>query len=260
MNLEFPMLDNGLAIQLPIELRISKHIVHNQFRDGSVLTNSESSGTKYSWAWTHSNLSDTEMARFVNFWEQTGRGARAIRFYDPLGNLLRHSEELASAEWQRVGLIDVTEMDPLDGTRQYLLTNSGDTDAEIAQAVNVDSLVSLVLSVKATWAGAANIVLASTAEGSNIERGYSIDGSRICEMPIRSGLQGSIRRIAIRVPAHTQVIVSEAQLEVGLKRGDYLISNEGGIFEDAWIDPNQFRLWSTAPGSHSISMKVLSFR
>jgi hypothetical protein len=260
MSLEFPTLDNGLVAQLPIELRISKNIIHNQFRDRSVLANSTSARTKYSWSWTYSNISDAEMSRILYFWEQTGRGAKAIRFYDPLGNLLRHSEELATENWQRVGPIDVTELDPVDGIRQYLLTNSGDTDAEIAQTVNVESLVSLVLSVRAKWAGAVNVVLASTAEGSEVNQNYSIDGSRVCELAIQSGIQGSIRRVSIRVPAHTQVIISEPQLEIGLRRGDYLMSNEGGIFESAWIDPNQFRLWSTAPGSHSIFMNVLSFR
>jgi hypothetical protein len=260
MSIEFPILDSGLIAQIPMDLQISKEIIHNRFRDGAILTNSTSSRTKYSWAWTYSNLSPSEMTRVVEFWEETGRGAKAFRFYDPLGNLLKQSEDLVSPYWLKVGQIDVVEIDPLEGHRQYLLTNSGDLPAELHQSVQVDAAASLVLSLKARWDGSSSVALACEAGTSLVSGDFLVDTYKMCELSIKSGTQSSIRKISIRVPGHTQIIVSEPQLEVGLKRGSYLTSTEGGVFDAAWIDPNSFRLWSTAPGCYSIYINVISFR
>lgn len=260
MNIEFPILNSGLIAQLPINLRISKAIIHNLFRDGGVVTNSASSLTKYAWDWTYNHLNPDEMNKIVEFWEQTDRGAKPIRFYDPIGNLFRHSEELASSAWQRAGQIEVVEIEPIEGHRQYLLTNSGDLPAELHQIVNIQSAAALVLSLKARWEGTTSVVLMSEAVNAIASRSFIVDGYQQCELAIPGGFQAAARKISFQVPGHTQVVVSEAQLEIGVKRGDYLMSIEGGIFDEAWMDPSSFRLWSTAPGCHSINMNVVSFR
>ncbi len=254
--MEFPQLDSGLIVQVPVSLRIQKRMDVNRFRDGSVIKNTNSSQSQYTWNCKYVNLSDHELLRFEEFWHSTGRGAATFTFVDPLGNMLRDTENVLASSWTKSGTTEITEAASTGQYKEYLLTNSGTIASVVSQVIDVSPQFSVLFSCLAKWVSTTAISLVSSDDSGSIRKSFTISGESYCGLKIAGGLQSAVRTFGIEVPPQSQVIVSELQVEIALGRGTYVPSAAGGVFHKAWIEPYDFTIKTEAPGAHSINLIV----
>lgn len=254
--MEFPILDNGLLAHLPISSKIVRLVQKNRFRDGTVLPNSGSIRTRYTWEWTYQNLNADETQRLLEFWSSSSRGAASFEFVDPMANLLSATETLTLAPWRQTGQLSITPLGTENGISEVLLTNASPIAAKLGQTVEVNPDLSLLLSVRARWEGQASLGLKSVSQRGVLSTIFSISGAKTCEIQIPPQSQDRVKEIEFEVPGNTQVILSRPQLEVGLTSSAYLPSIRGAVFNKAWIEPDEFRISTAAPGYQSIRIIV----
>lgn len=254
--MEFPVLDNGLLAHLPISSKIVRLVQKNRFRDGSTLPNSGSMRTRYTWEWTYQNLNEDETQRVFDFWRSSSRGAACFEFVDPMANLLSATETLELAPWRQSGQLNITPLGTENGIAEVLVTNATPIAATISQTVEVNPALALLLSVRARWETQASLGLKSVSQRGVLSSSFSISGVKVCELQIPPQSHDRVKEIEFEVPGNTQVILSRPQLEVGLTSSAYLPSIRGAVFNTAWIEPDEFRISTVAPGYQSIRIMV----
>ena len=259
--IQFPALDNGILAQLPVELSIENLTRATRFPDGSLLFAANEARTRYTWLLRYQNLNPQEWQRVLDFIAATQRGSASFTFYDPIGNLLAHSVNLEDSIWLAPpGLI----VDPIVDANQsnaFILTNPTAQSLALSQSVSVAGPFTTCFSIRAKWAGGANFSLGLTdgiqsASASRTAGAWTSHYVRLSS----SGTPES-RMASISVPPATQIIVASPQLEIAASPGAPLqTGSQSGIFSNSWLAQKSFDTQSLAPGAHSITLRIESFR
>ncbi len=257
----FPVLDSGMIAHLPVRLEISKLTRATRFPDGSLLAAISEARLRYQWTLSYENLSQAEWQRLQDFIAANRRGSDAFVFPDPAGNLLAQSANLQGSTWIAPPGLTVDTIEDAERDNSFILTNPNTAPLELTQTVNLEGGFHTCFSIYAKWAGGTNfgMRLSDAANQTSKTRHASMWERNFVNLP--SGEEALTRTVAIVVPPTTQIIVSAPQLEIAASPGAYLKTGDAGcIFTEAWLSQRAFESQSKAPGAHSMTLRIESFR
>jgi hypothetical protein len=259
--LTFPALDNGMIAQLPVKLRIDRITRTTTFPDGTRLASPIDARLFYSWTLRFDNLSDDELNRVRDFIFSTQNGADSFIFPDPTGNLLADSANLESGIWLAPPGLTVDPFSDPSQPDAFILTNSTPAPLALTQTVSLSGPFATCFSVRARWDGGFPFSLGLT-DGAASRTQPAVAGAWARHsVALFSMGAPETRTVSIIVPATTQIIVAEPQLEIAAAPGGYLKTGvEGSIFSPAWLAQSSFDESTNAPGAHSITLRIESFR
>jgi hypothetical protein len=145
--------------------------VVNEAADGSRVKLNDACAGELEWALELKGLADSEWDAIEDLFEAVEGRLGKFTFLDPFGNLLRWSEDLNAAAWQKtagVSIVNGSE-DPLGGFGACLVTNGGAGQGRISQSLGAPGWYGYCLSVYARSAAAGAVALfvstASAAAG-----------------------------------------------------------------------------------------------
>jgi hypothetical protein len=253
----FPVLDTGLVAQAPVQLSIQRRIPRAVFPDGSQVLSTVDCWRQYRWRLNYSHLSEAEQERFALFFQATARGAKEFVFPDPLGNLLRHSEDLSGAAWSRTPGLEIGPIEFIAGRTCWILTNSTSIVQRIEQLVAMPSDFALCFSVWAAWTSPQTFTLlagASAAEKIETFEAFAPGRFSIAERP--AGSAGAIR-VGVEVPPSSQLIISSPQLEIGIKPHGYVATGaQSGVFTAARLSEQSILGFATSAVRRGLKIEV----
>ncbi len=259
--IQFPALDNGMLAHLPVELSIEKMTRATRFPDGSLLFAASETRTRYNWLLRFENLNAQEWQRLSDFISASRRGATSFTFYDPIGNLLSHSNNLEDSIWLASPGLTVDPILDADQSNAFILTNATAQPLSLSQSVSIAGPFTTCFSVWAKWVGGANFSLAltDTAQSSSVSRRSAAWARH--HVRLSSSGNPETRMASIVVPPTTQIIVAAPQLEIAAHPGAPLETGaQSGVFPKSWLAQKSFDTRSAAPGAHSITLRIESLR
>lgn len=257
----FPSLDSGMIAQLPLRLEILNRTRSTRFPDGTLMAANAEAILRYAWTLRYENLSDAEWQRFQDFIAATQRGAKSFAFADPTGNLLAQSTDLEGPAWVAPAGLEVDPIADTGKPNSFILTNSMPVPLALTQSVPLVGGFQTCFSVYAKWEGnmrfalrlSDNTAMAASAEDAGDWSRHSVT--------LSSPVESTSREVAIVVPPTTQLIIAAPQLEIAAQPGAYLETGlRGCVYPAAWLKQQSFDTRSAAPGAHSMTLRIESFR
>jgi hypothetical protein len=257
-QLVFPALSNGLLAQLPIRVLERFAGPEVEFPDGSLQTAGSGMQMVRRWELSYSYLTTEEREAFEIFLDRAARKGERFRFFDPLGNLLQQSRDLASPVWVRTGEIAVSGYEDTELGPAFVVTNSGPGWGTLQQTLGFGYGFQACFSVRAKWDSAVPLGLRITEGTGMAEKEFLVGEAGRFFVEKRLGAVPSCTA-EIRVPPNTQVILAQPQMEVG--RTPTSLAGTGqrsGIHPSACLVQPEYRWNSPAPGGHQITLIVES--
>lgn len=255
--LPFPALDSGAIAQAPVQLSIQRRIPRTVFPDGSQVIANLDNRRQYLWKLQYNHLSMAEQERFTAFLEAIQRGAVEFLFPDPLGNLLRNSEDLSGPAWTKSPGLEVGPIEYIPGRTSWILTNSTAIVQQLEQVVGLPSNYSLCFSIWATWTSEQSFALRVGAAGSERRASLVADAPKQFAVSERPAANSSTIRVAVEVPPNSQLIVSSPQLEIGLKPQGYVSTGEQcGVFTSARLQVQPILHYATSAMRRGLKIEV----
>lgn len=253
----FPALDTGLIAQAPVQLSIQRNISRAVFPDGSQLISTLDNWRQYRWQLHYSHLSRSEQDRFNEFLHAIERGVNEFVFPDPLGNLLRNSEDLDGAAWAKSPGLEIGPIEFIAGKTCWILTNSTPVVQRIEQLVNLPRNYVSCFSLWAAWTGPQTFVLQVGTPGAEKSEMFEVSTPKrvwILEQPSN---MASVTRIAIEIMPGSQLIVSSPQLEIGFKPQGYVATtDQSGIFTAARLVKQPIVGFATSAARRGLKIEV----
>jgi hypothetical protein len=135
--LYFPQLATGSAAQYPVRKQVRGRTVESRLADGRTVKWLDTGFIETRWHLTLRQLSLEEKAALGEFFRTVEGSLRSFTFADPTANLLKWSERMTEAVWERDPLLQVTEgaADPRGGEGAVMLTNIGAAPQKIVQVL-----------------------------------------------------------------------------------------------------------------------------
>jgi hypothetical protein len=167
-----PQLLTGAVSQYPGSKRLARRTVVNEATDGRTVKLGDAVAGELEWALELKGLADSEWDAVEELFETVEGRLRTFTFLDPFGNLLRWSEDLSAAVWQKTAGVSVAggNEDPLGGFGAWLATNSGAGQGRVSQALAAPGWYGYCLSVYARSAGPGEVVLFASTPSATAER------------------------------------------------------------------------------------------
>lgn len=211
------------------------------------------------WELSYTNLSTTDAAAIQAHFNACVGSLHAFTFIDPTENMLLSSSDLTAAVWQNSSLIEITSgaSDPDGGSNAFIVTNTGQGNQEISQALTVPANYQYCFSLYASSAQNSTITL--------IRRGSSTEQDTVPVGPNWSRVVSSGRlddpgtsfTVAISLAAGQQLQLYGVQLEAQLAPSRYRPTTQaGGVFSNAHWAVDQLTLVADAPSLFSTSFSI----
>ncbi len=260
-QIQFPALDSGMLAHLPVELSIEKMTRATRFPDGSLLFAANEARTRYIWVLRYENLNPQEWQRMLNFIAATQRGAASFTFYDPVGNLLAHSGNLEDSIWLAPPGLTVAPILDTNQSNAFILTNPTAQPLALSQSVSLVGPYTTCFSIRTKWVGGANFSLGLSDAVQSVSVSRTAGAWARHHVRLSSPGTPETRMASIIVPPTTQIIVAAPQLEIAANPGAPLeTGSQSGVFPNSWLIQKSFDTQSVAPGAHSITLRIESFR
>jgi hypothetical protein len=258
-NLYFPQLASGAIAQYPVrKLRLARTI-KNVLPDGSMILYPDAGAGRLLWDLSYTNLSTADAAALQAHFNACVGSLHAFTFIDPTENMLLSSSDLRAAAWHNSSLIEVTPGagDPDGGSAAFIVTNTGQGNQEISQALPVPANYQYCFSVYASSAQSSAITL--------IRRGSSEQSTTVVVGPSWSRVVSSGRlddprtnfTVAISLGAGQQLQLYGVQLEAQIAPSRYRPTTQaGGVFSNAHWAIDQLTVIADAPNLFSTSFSI----
>ena len=258
----FPQLATGSVGQFPIKKRRILRTVVSASPSGAEVKWRDAQAARVEWEFTFKGMSDTERQTLEDFFEQMQGRLGSFVFLDPTSNLLKWSEALDAAAWQRDSFVSVTAGlgDPSGTTRASQLSNGGQAPARIQQTIEAPGKYQYAFSAYLRNAGASTITLfasAGAAESSACcEAGP--DWRRFCLKAEPGGAEETVR-FGLEVPVGGAVEVFGLQVEAQPSASVYQRStSRGGVYANSRFAEDVLEISATGPGEHSGTVRIFS--
>lgn len=172
----FPQLLTGAVSQFPGSKRVARRTVVNEAADGSRVKLGDAARSELEWTLELKGLADSEWDAIEALFEAVEGRLGSFAFLDPFDNLLRWSEELTAAAWQKT--VDMTAVsgseDPLGGVGAWLVTNSGAGQGKLSQTLAVPGWYGYCVSAYARSAGPCPVMLFASTQTAAVEREHGV--------------------------------------------------------------------------------------
>ncbi len=258
-TLTFPALAGGTLAQYPVRYEANFVGPANRFSDGTLIVSPQESRLVSRWTLPFHALTNAERDRFEEFLSEAEGAGKPFRFFDPLGNLLRHSNDLANAIWSVDGPLDVAPFVDPDLGSCFVLTNNSSEWRSITQTIGFGAGFSGCLSVETKWDLAVPIRLRIVDADGETQRQFTVSQPRRISIVRQTTATIETTALGISIPGNSQVLVCRPQFEVGRSPLAHLPTNErGGVIENAWLAQRDYQWKSPAPNAHDITLIVES--
>jgi hypothetical protein len=235
--------------QYPVRRRRLARTVVNESADGRRLKVADAAACGTEWRLRFSELTDGEAALLQTFFEESEGRLGAFTFLDPVDNLLRWSEGLDQAVWEKGPLVGIHSNDG----RIWQVSNTGAASQAITQLVEAPAEYCYCLSVWVRGSGTVTLVrgderAARQVGGSWRRVTFSAEGQSQGDgvhFGLELGPGGALELFGMQV---------EAQLGASAYKRTL---SRGGVYEGVRFDQDELVMTSPGPGRHECEIKVL---
>lgn len=258
--LYFPQLTTGAASQFPCTKRVAQRTAINDEADGGTVKLFDPGACRVEWNLGFRGLAIEEWAAIDELFGAVEGRLGTFGFLDPFGNLLKWSDDLSAAAWQKDGAIVLSggSADALGGTRATLITNSSGTEQNIRQTVAAPGWFQYCMSVYVRSDVPAAIRLfasAGTETGSQVFPALNV--WRRVEFPILLTSREESVTFGAAIEGGTAVELFGFQAEAQPGASKYKrTSTHGGMFPNASFLEDELRMTSNASGEFSCTVRI----
>ena len=253
----YPQTANGCLVQLPLRRRNVWRAITNRFENGERISTPDSAASRIEWTLAYRDLSNAEASAIRDFYRSARGAFGTFAFVDPGANLLGHSDDPASSEWQS-GLLQVTPgvAGPDAAPSGFRLTNTAGAAQRLSQTVALPGQYTACFSVWVRSAGGpVTVTLRRGTAATEVAapprwRRYYLTGI----MPGEDAAPFSIE-----LAAGHSVEVSGAQVEAGPYPSVYKSTgNAAGIYEHTSFASNELAMTATGVGLSACDFTLIS--
>jgi hypothetical protein len=260
-TLVFPASDSGFLAQFPVRYESVRRGPQNLFRSGAKMFSPAESRLRSRWTMNFAYLSNGERDRMEEFLSAAEGEGRPFLFFDPLGNLLQHSEDLANPVWSRSGAVDVAQFTDPDLGDAFVVTNTSPGWGALEQTLSFGFGYLGCFSVQTKWDSAVPLRLRIADANGLSDSELSAHEPRRSYVKRKSAASAESTTVSIGIAPNTQVILARPQLEIAAQPGAYLPTGQrSGVVEHAWLRQDSYQWTSPAPHAHRIQLTVESNR
>jgi hypothetical protein len=216
-------------------------------------------GAKTVWDLAYSGLTDAEMSALEDLFAACEGRLRPFVFVDPLGNLLRWTEDWSKTVWQ-TGMLVATEVnDPNGGVGACQLTNGAHTGQSISQSVDSPAHYRYTFSVWARSTSTAAVRLALACGGHMITADQRVSGEweLISVSGEIGGAEGQIS-CSVEVPGGGAIDVFGPQLDAQSGASGYRMNADRSGLYTVRFDQDEMERLSHGPDNHSTRIRILT--
>jgi hypothetical protein len=260
--LYFPQLSNGVTAQYPITRMVSRRTIANELANGGCLKLDDPAASGIVWRLEYSGLSDAEREAIEKLFRDVEGRLGTFTFLDPCDNLLRWSEDLSKAVWQKGGAIGIaTEAaDPFGSQRGGRITNTGQSWAGVRQAVDCPAGYRYCFSawLRATGAGGARLTLNDGTGEIGTERQIGPEWRRYaCSGDVTGG--GDQLTCGIEIGSGAVVEVFGCQLDAQPNPSAYRMTRElSGVYRRTRFDMDAVSFVAHGVDDHAVELRLYS--
>lgn len=246
--------------QYPIRKTRLARTIKNILPDGSMVLYADPDAARMVWQLSYTDLSLIDLQAIQAHFNACVGPFHAFTFVDPTENMLVASADMAAAAWQSSSLIAIAPgiSDPEGGIAAFLITNTGQSDQEIGQTLNVPANFQYCFSAYVRSAESSTLNL--------IRRGISVEESTSFTTGsswIRIASSGRLNdagtnfSVALSVPPGQEIEVYGVQLEAQLAPSRYRSTlQSGGVYPNAHWAVDELAVTAEAPNLFSTSFTI----
>lgn len=259
-NLFYPQLTSGALAHYPIQKIRSARTIKNVLPDGSMILFSDPDGAQLVWELSYTELSDQDVQALQRHFAACVGPYHAFTFIDPTDNMLVSSSDMAAAPWLAGSLIQMTTgaTDPAGGTGAFALTNTGPTNQEITQSLQVPSGYQYCFSIYAMSTAISAITM--IRQGSAIPQQTSVSiGPTWTRVAVSGKLNdpGVGLTVGINLEPGQQVQLYGPQVEAQIVASRYRpTAQTGGVYANAHWGIDQLAITAEAPNLSSTAFSI----
>lgn len=259
-NLFYPQLTSGALAQFPIrKIRLAR-TVKNILPDGSMILYSDPNGAQLLWQLSYTELSDIDVQALQAHFTACLGPFHAFTFIDPTDNMLISSSDMTALPWQIAGLIHVSTgaPDPTGGTGAFTVSNTGQANQVITQALQVPSGYQYCFSIYAASTNPSAITMIRQGSVAQDQTSVSIgpNWTRVVSSGTLSD-PGIGFTIGISLAPGQQVQLYGPQLEGQIVPSRYRpTAQAGGVYANAHWGIDQLAFTADAPNLSSTAFSI----
>jgi hypothetical protein len=241
----YPQLATGAAACYPLTRTVARRTVVNRAPDGSAVKIADADAAEIRWDLRYEGLSDAERSTLESFFATCEGRLRSFTFFDPAGNMLKHSESLSENSW---------DLDPLIRPEGLRLTNGGQVWQGIAQTIAGPERLTWCFSAEVRGSGQVRVKVGTLeslydagAEWCTVWCGGVGDGEAeevVCRMDLSAGATVEVARLSVQaqpMPGHYRRTTSRC-----------------GIYPSTRFEDDRLVFTADGPSNHSTTVRLRS--
>lgn len=250
----FPQLETGAVGQYPLVRVRRGRTIDNRMPGGTSVRFADTAAQTTEWRLVFDELTDGEAETLRQFFEAVEGRLNTFTFLDPAGNLLRWSEKLDEAVWEKGPLVTVSGGigDPFGGTRAWRI--GGPEGGAITQTLAAPGWFYYCLSLYAR---------SEQETGITLVRGSQRSAQRVTRhwgrVTFPSCGTGSEEGVRFGLELHggaVEVFGPQVEPQAGAS-GYKKTGSRGGVFQNARFGQDVLQLTAAGPGRHHSKMSVI---
>lgn len=259
--MKYPQLSSGALAQYQVR-RYRRTGVSRLETASGLVAGAPSEAQWLEWRFAYRGLTGAEARALGDLFEACRGRLESFHFLDPMANLLRGSEDLAGADWERDSGVVLTAgaVDAEVRGRVYALSNGGGAVAGIRQSLPVDRGYAYALSCFARAAAGAAVTLSAGGAGPAVAMAEVVGAAwRRLWLPVRLEEAGLGLVCEVRVGSGVSVELCGVQLEAQPTPGGYKHSATGGaLFNSARFGMDELAVVAEEQDSFRADVTVYS--
>ena len=259
-TLLFPQLATGSVAQFPARKHVMQRTAVNSSPGGSIVKMADPEAGGCFWNLSYTGLTDAEIAAFETLFGECEGRLRDFLFLDPVGNLLKWTEDLSRPVWQTGMQVVGGHEDPVGDTGAARLTNAAQAAQSITQTVDAPGSFRYTFSVwvRSLSASTVGMRLHNATGSIAVIRPVASEWQRIT---LSGELQGGDDiAVAIEIPGACAVDIFGPQLEPQSDASGYRRTTDSSGVYRARFDQDEFEQVTHGPDDHAVSLRVREVR
>jgi hypothetical protein len=257
----FPQINNISVAQYPIRKRVVYRQIINETISGEAISLIDPEYKRVYWDLNYEGLDADEWRRLSEFFAECEGRLHSFLFLDPVGNLLKNSEDLLEDAWSIDPLLEIglSPEKGAGGVNVFRLTNRAQTSQEAAQVLPVPPHFTFCLSAYGRSAGSGELALRIASA-----RGAKTTTFTLTERWQRLHVNASFAtgptgvRFGIQVPAGGSIEVMGIQVDPQLAPDGYRPTGLGGVYPESRFTSDEIHGTVIAPGLYACKIGVVS--
>jgi len=213
------------------------------------------------WTVNYSGLTDEEIEKLQELFFACEGKLRDFVWFDPLGNLLRWTEDLSNPVWQGSSMTAADIEDPQGGTRAWRITNAAQAGQDVSQSIRAPGWFqySFGVWVRSESTDAVELRITTGDGAIGAIRPVSSEWERISVSAQIMGNSEDVR-CSMQIPAASAIDIYGPQLNAQRDISGYRRNTSTSGVSVARFDQDEFEYISSGPNDHSTQITVVTVR